>query len=493
MPVRVTLHDETRDFRVFPVQANQKNSSLQIKSPTTDRRGRHHRPQPSYMAKLFSPPLRSALYALRGGFLVRPFIIVLTLGIAGALLSDMEERLPGIRAVVPKTLFPSQGDPQVAQVILTTIAASTMTVVSIVFAILLMTLTLASTQFSPRILISFIRDRATQWTLGVFLGTFSYCIAALPAARTIPKPFAPVATVTGAMLLTPCCIGILVYFIFHISNAISVNNIVDRIRRETELVIDELMPDRLRPWQPPEPVGAFPGELEHVIRSRESGYIRFIDVKRLRELAKAYRICLRLERRVGHFVPEGVALIRFSHGDRITDARGLELLSAIDIGPTRTMQQDVEFGVVQIVDVALRAISPAVNDPTTAISCVDQLSCILIRWINRAPPRSYYYDPPHILRVAVPWIELNGLLDLAFEQIRHYAAADAGVSLRLMRVLADIASTAPTPSTHEILVERGRQLLAGCSGKIQESDLRRLRRRLSVLEAGLMIEDGSAN
>ncbi len=433
--------------------------------------------------------LRSALYALRGGFLLRPLAIALTLGICGALLSELEEKFPVVRRFVPKLLFPSQVDPQVAQAILTSIATSTMTVVSIVFAILLMTLTLASTQFSPRILVSFVRDHVTQWTLGIFLGTFSYCIAALPAARSLPQPFAPVVTVAGAMALAPICVGWLIYFIHHISNAISVNNIVDRIRRETEFVIDELMPDARRPIQPPETAGQFPGKLEIVLRSRQSGYIRYVDIQRLRRAAKTFGVCLRLERRVGHFVPEGVAIMRISRGDRITEERAVQLLSAIDIGPTRTMQQDVEFGIVQIVDIALRAISPAINDPTTTISCVDQLGCILIRWISRSPPRSYYFDPPHVLRVAVPWIDFNGLLDLAFEQIRHYAAADAAVSLRLMRALGDIASTVSDPALHEVLAERGRRLLAGCVGKIEEGDLQRLRRRLSLLEAGVAQED----
>src|SRR5271157_4291484 len=191
-----------------------------------------------------NPPavLRSTLYALRGGFLIRPFIIAFAIGTAGAVLSSIEEQYPAIQAVVPWTLFPSHADPQVAQAILTTIATATMTVVSIVFAILLMTLTLASTQFSPRILINFVRDQVTQWTLGVFLGTFSYCIAALPAARSLPSPFVPVVTVVGAIALAPICVGWLIYFIHHISVAISVNTIIDRIRRETEDVINELMP-----------------------------------------------------------------------------------------------------------------------------------------------------------------------------------------------------------------------------------------------------------
>src|SRR5271165_2940074 len=146
-----------------------------------------------------STALRSVFFALRGGFLIRPFLISSVLGASGAVISAVEERFPELQQFVPYILFPSHGDPQVAQSILTTIATGTMTVVSIVFAILLMTLTLASTQFSPRILVSFVRDKVTQWTLGIFLGTFSYCIAALPAARSLPTPFAPVVTVTLAM------------------------------------------------------------------------------------------------------------------------------------------------------------------------------------------------------------------------------------------------------------------------------------------------------
>jgi uncharacterized membrane protein len=175
--------------------------------------------------------------------------------------------------------------------------------------------------------------------------------------------------------------------------------------------------------------------------------------------------------------------MRLTRGDRVTKERSLDLLAAIDIGPTRTLQQDVEFGIVQIVDIALKAISPAINDPTTAISCVDQLTSILIKWVNRAPPRSCYYDPPHVLRLVVPWVGLDGLLDLAFEQIRHYAVADAGVSLRLMRALGDIASTTGDPKVRVLLTQRGRQLLAGCEGKLHREDIERLRRRFSHFES----------
>jgi uncharacterized membrane protein len=348
-----------------------------------------------------------------------------------------------------------------------------------------MTLTLASTQFSPRILVSFVRDHVTQWTLGIFLGTFSYCIAALPAARSLPTPFAPVVTVVGAMALAPVCVGWLIYFIHHISNAISVNHIVDRIGRETERVIDELMPYPRRPAHRDQAYGASLEDLKHVVTSRQSGYIRFVDIGLLSSLAKSYGVCLRLEHRVGQFIPAGGALLRTTRGDRITDERALQILAAIDLGPTRTMQQDIEFGIVQIVDIALRAISPAVNDPTTAISSIDQLSSIMIRWTNRAPPKPYYYDPPHVLRTIVPWIDFDGLLDLAFEQIRHYSVSDAAVSLRLMRALADISSTTRDPAILGRLLDRGKRVIDGCAGQIQEFDLARLQARLARLESGL--------
>jgi uncharacterized membrane protein len=270
---------------------------------------------------------------------------------------------------VPGALFPTHADPQVAQVILAGIAASIMTVVSIVFAILLMTLTLASMQFSPRIIVSFSRDRVTQWTLGIFLGTFLYCMGALPAARSQPHPFAPVGAVLGAMFLSIVCVAWLLFFIHHISHAISVNHIVDRIASETEAVIDDLMPEprRLTRLINVEFSPEFP---ETPILSRTSGYIRFIETKRLVSLAKANRVKVRVLRRVGQFVPEGAPLVMVTKGDRISPEEAGDLCAAFDLGAARTLQQDVEFGVLQIVDIALKAISPAVKDPTTAITVV---------------------------------------------------------------------------------------------------------------------------
>jgi len=426
--------------------------------------------------------IRRVAYNLRGGFLVRPLIIALTLGCAGALLSFLEELVPGFSDFVPKVLFPSHSDPQVAQVILGGIAASIMTVVSIVFAILLMTLTLASMQFSPRIIVSFSKDRVTQWTLGIFLGTFSYCMAALPAARSLPHPFAPVAAVLGAMLLALACVAWLLFFIHHISRAISVNHIVDRIASETEAIVDEMMRWPHRAGRP-ESHDPRPGySWETTITSEVSGYIRFLDARRLVAVAKSYHVKVDVLRRVGHFVPAGVPLMKLSKGDRMPPEGIEQLRGAFDFGPARTLQQDVEFGVLQIVDIALKAISPAVNDPTTAIGSVDQLSRILIRFASRETPESILYDPPGVFRVHVPSIGFERLLDSAFEQIRSYSRSDVAVSLRLLRALTDIAGTTPDPMFRRILAERGRRVIEGCTSALSEEELRPLRARAAALE-----------
>jgi uncharacterized membrane protein len=431
--------------------------------------------------------LRSARYALRGGFLIRPLIITILLGMAGAVLSDIEETTPELRAWVPHVLFPSHEDPAVAGMILGSIATSIMTVVTIVFAILLMTLTLTSTQFSPRILISFVRDRTTQWTLGAFLGTFAYCIAALPAARALPKPFVPVVAVTGAMVLVLFCVGWLIYFINHISRSINVNYIIDRIAGETELVIDELMPDLRASFPAIERYHTPIADDGTAILNRRSGYIRYIDINLLIALATAYHICVHVERRVGQFVPAGVPLVRLSAREGVSADHAAHLIAAFDIGPTRTMQQDVEFGIIQIADIALRAISPAINDPSTAISCVDQLSRIMILWISRVPPSSQYFGQPHVLRVVVPWMSVDGLLDTAFEQIRHYAAADAAVSLRLMRAFLDIASTTQDLDLRAKLANRARRVAAGCAERLPKEELAKLQERLARFDTAELI------
>jgi uncharacterized membrane protein len=230
------------------------------------------------------------------------------------------------------------------------------------------------------------------------------------------------------------------------------------------------------------PVPFDPNDWHTAVLSEASGYVRFVDVRRLITIAKSCHVKAHAARRVGQFVPAGAPLLMIYKGERLSPEAAAELRGGFDIGPSRTLQQDIEFGVLQIVDIALKAISPAVNDPTTAINCIDQLSRILIRVAAHESPEPHYYDPPGVLRLTLPWIGFEGLLDSAFEQIRLYAKADMAVSLRLLRALADIASSTPVQEFRAGMAERGRRIVAGCAEKLGEHELRQMRSRLETLQ-----------
>jgi uncharacterized membrane protein len=318
-------------------------------------------------------------------------------------------------------------------------------------------------------------------------------MAALPAARSLPHPFAPVFTVCGAMLLALACVAWLLYFIHHISHAISVSHIVDRIASETEGSIDDVMPT---PRNIRRIIENLPRELDTwdiPLLSTTSGYIRFIDTPRLVTLAKFQHVKIRAVRRVGQFVPAGTPLALIYKASRLSADGTSEILGAFDLGPSRTLQQDVEFGVLQIVDIALKAISPAVNDPTTAINCIDQLSRILIRVASREMPPSILYDPPGIPRVMIPWIGFDGLLKSAFQQIRLYSKSDVAVSLRMLRALSDIALTNQEPEFRRALYDEGRRIVDGCAEKLGEEELSPMHARLSGLEKLVMAPSAVAD
>lgn len=264
--------------------------------------------------------------------------------------------------------------------------------------------------------------------------------------------------------------------------AISVNYIVDRIARETEAMIDGMMPRPRRTGSWEERLPDDPSPWEAPVRSVVSGYVRTIDAHQLQGIAKANRVSVRVLRRVGHFIPAEVPLLTVSKPKVLTPNLSAELRRAFMFGPTRTLEQDIEFGILQLVDIALKAISPAVNDPSTAINCIDQLSSVLIRFASREAPRTNFYDPPGVLRVSIPYVGFDRLVESAFEQIRLYAQTDVAVSLRILRALSDIALTLPDGADRRLLMVHGRQLMTGCSALLNEDLLAELKKRLTTLE-----------
>jgi uncharacterized membrane protein len=219
---------------------------------------------------------------------------------------------------------------------------------------------------------------------------------------------------------------------------------------------------------------------ETPVLSKISGYILAIDSDRLFTLAKNHDLTVLVARRVGHFVPAGIPLLGIK--GKLTPELDKSLRKAFDIGLTRTLEQDMEFGILQIVDIALKAVSPASNDPSTAINCIDQLSSILIRFAAHKGPQTHFYYPEGTLRLAVPWLGFDRILESAFEQIRLYSQADVAVSLRLLRAFSDIATTLPDKESRKLIIEQGIRLVNGCSEKLPEEVLKEMHARLNALE-----------
>jgi uncharacterized membrane protein len=284
--------------------------------------------------------------------------------------------------------------------------------------------------------------------------------------RPPPTPLVPTVALPGALALTAACVLWLVVFVQASTQPKNVRFITDRIARETERTIDVTMPEAIdaRPFPEAPPPAPFEGGT--TLLAEASGYIRFIDIARLVWLAKMLGTVVRVERQVGQFVAAGTPLLTLSSSRRPAPLEREELLDVVDLGPTRTLEQDVEFGVLQLVDIALEAIAPAVNDRGTVLNCIDQLSRVMVRVAARRPAPRALYRPPGALRVTLPPVPFARLLDAAFTQIRHHARGDIAVCQRLLHALGDIASSTRDPAHLAALRDQASLVSDACEGKV---------------------------
>lgn len=409
-------------------------------------------------------------YDLTENLLFRPALLLVAFVAAGLLFPEIDRRWPlGL-----PSLFPPE--PSTAQVVLGTIAGATMTVVSVVYSILLVALSLASVQFSTRILAGFVRDRVSQNTLGLFVGTFVYSLMVVRTVRTDPI-FVPGFSILGALLLSLGSLAALVFFIHHIIRSIQANHLVDRIAGETEGVLDAVFVDRLGVGEEPAPPsGASPPPGAAPVFARRSGYIQLLDLDSLRRRVSD-GVELHLARGMGQFVAAGTPVAWVLPPAAATDALAATVDRALDLGPHRTMQDDAEFGFRQIVDIALKAVSPAVNDPSTACTVVDHLGRLLVRVAGRPTPPGRFTEGRGLL--VVPGTSFVDLVELAVDQLRQYTRTDMAVTLRLLRMLADLALATPH-RTGRAAILRQVELIEGGLGHFQPAECEELRRRVSA-------------
>ncbi|WP_081625913.1 DUF2254 domain-containing protein [Yoonia vestfoldensis] len=338
--------------------------------------------------------------------------------------------------------------PEGARTMLSVIASSMITVASLIFSITMLSLQLASSQFGPRTLGNFMRDRSNQIVLGTFIATFLYCLFVLRSVRgTEEASFVPHLAVAFGVLMAAASVAVLLYFIHHIATSIRVETLLEKLSVEGCAAVDQVFPERLGHGPTDEAAGqTLPYDFEadsKQIPADSDGYVQYIGGDVLMRLAAKNDLVLRIIARPGVFVTEGACVIAAYPKARVSDKIDEDLRGAVVIGRDRTPYQDLEFAIRRIVELAQRSLSPGINDPTTALYCIDRLGQVLGRVADRDIPSPMRLDQSGQLRVLTEVFDLGDVTCRAFAAIARYGMTDADVVTRLAETLAKLEKSFP--------------------------------------------------
>ncbi|MGE3787513.1 MAG: DUF2254 domain-containing protein [Nitrospirales bacterium] len=393
--------------------------------------------------------LRSSLWFI-------PTLMTLS-AIALALLTIVVDRSVDLPHVMGEGFLYTLG-PSGARTLLATVAGSVITIAGVVFSITIVALTLASSHFGPRLLKNFMKDMGNQVVLGTFIATFLYCLLVLGAIRENgANIFVPHISVLVGLLLTLASMGVFIFFIHHISVSIHADTVVAGVSRELKAAINHLFPEKMGQSPPaPDPpldevlpAGFQDDSISFV--SRGSGYLQAIDSPGVMALANREDVLIQFLYRPGEFIVEGETIGKVWPPGRVTEAMIGDLQQSFLLGSQRTEEQDIEFSIHQLVEVALRALSPGINDPFTAISCIDRLGDALTLLSGRILPSSRRYNEEHILRVITYPLTIDGIFDAAFNQLRQYGCGSVAVGIRLLEVFSIIAQNTDNSQVHQAI------------------------------------------
>ncbi|MCZ7563462.1 MAG: DUF2254 domain-containing protein [Burkholderiales bacterium] len=338
--------------------------------------------------------------------------------------------------------------PEGARALLSTIAGSAITVAGLVFSITMVVLNTASSQFGPRLMRNFMQHNGTQVVMGLFVGTFVYCLLALAAVRSeAGAAFVPQTAVAGGVVLGITAFALLIYFIHHVSRFVQAAHVIDDVAGNLEESVCASFPERAPGARRAAPddeleAGRAPGKAQRdelAIEAPRSGYVQAIDVAGLVEVARERDLLIRLAHRPGQFLIAGRPLAWVSPATAVDAALAARVAGALVTGRERTSTQDPEFAVHQLVEVALRALSPGINDPYTALNCIDRLASALALLAKRALPSRYSRDASGRVRLVCVPLTYGGMVDAAFDQIRQAARGTPAVLFRLLEAIASIA------------------------------------------------------
>jgi uncharacterized membrane protein len=328
-----------------------------------------------------------------------------------------------------------------ARAVVTTIATSMLTFTGLVFSVTMLVLQLASNQLSPRVMRTFLRDRANQAVLGVFVATFVYALLVLRRITQVAdgEPFVPALSVWLAMVFVLISIGLFVYYIHHMAQSIRPVSVMAHVAEETRSAIRRLYPDGVGQALP-EALAVPEGNATAIVLSPgPNGVLTGIDEERILAAATKHGCVIVLEHMPGDFVRDGARLFTiYGRWDR--EAEG-DLVASVAFGLERTMQQDAAFGLRQLVDIAQRALSPGINDPTTAVQVIDQLHALLGEIVVRDIP-SPNRKVDGALAVVLPRPSWETYVALACDEIRRAGSAQIQIQRRLRAMLNDLLEVA---------------------------------------------------
>jgi uncharacterized membrane protein len=365
----------------------------------------------------------------------------------------------------------TSGSADAARQILIAIAAAVITVAGVVFSITILVLQLASQQFGPRMLRNFIRDQGTQFSLGAFVATFVYAILTLVSVTDPPRAFVPHLSVTVAVALTLVDLGVLIYYIDHVATSIQLTSVVSGIAQDFRSTLANVQADAKR-LQVDVRGGTSDGlaqlpDFEGRVAADESGFLQAIGHERLVEIATTANAIVRLLHRPGHFLVAGQVLALVAPASAVSSV-AQALTDAHIVGPSRTLTQDPVFAIDQLVEVALRALSPAVNDTFTALNCIDWLGDCLSRACRESLPSGIYRDRQGHVRVIEPAITQDRLLKGATDKIRQAGRGLPAVLIRQLENLQKVMGVACSPGQREAILHHANLIWREAEESISE-------------------------
>ncbi len=411
--------------------------------------------------------LRVNLLNLRHNYWFVPLLMMVGAMLLASIMLELDRRV-STKTLEALGLF-YDGDIDGERLLLATIAGSMITVAGVVFSIVMVALSFTSTQSGPRLLINFMRDRGTQIVLGVFTATFIYSLLVLRTIRVSDSENGnlPHLSVTVGILLAVLSFGVLIYFIHHTAEAIQIPNLIARVGSDLHEAVHANFPQsaasQLNSPYPTieQTIADLSYPLTELIKSPRSGYLRLIDFGMLAEIAISHNYVIWVRHHPGDFVSAGGTLAKLWSEKPIETTTKTDLEIAFVTDTHRSPDYDMEFLFNELVEVGLRAISPAINDPFTAMSCLDWLGAALCQIAERQLPSPYHYDENGKLRLMCYAPSFKGLMDDAFNQLRQYGQSSVAVTIRLLETLQIIAERLYRVEDFEVVKRHASMTLHG--------------------------------